>query len=135
MSDPKGQKTPLPNQTTEARPEQRKASQPEAPAAEEAVKTTEALIRSLIVEERRRITPSLFPELEPAGDDDETQDDAAHETAPTRKTLNQSVRDTLSAERQVDEARRLHKQPGLLSRAFGAMRKTKNNAEESEGDY
>ena len=97
----------------------RSASQPDA--AEEALKDTEALIRSLIVEERRRVTPSLFPELEPADDDVETLEDA--QEAKARRSLNQSVRDILQAERLTAVSRHARSRKSLLSRAFDALRR------------
>ena len=85
------------------------------------MKDTEALIRSLIVEERRRITPSLFPELEPADEDVEKSADETQRRE--RQSLNQSVREILQAERLASKPLRPKARRGLLSRAFGALRR------------
>ncbi|MEM6374750.1 MAG: hypothetical protein AAF686_00830 [Pseudomonadota bacterium] len=102
----------------------------EKAAAEKAVNETEALIRSLIIEERRRISPSVFPELEPA--DDETELDQESFTVSQRQSLNQSVREILQAERDAGEAHRSARRTGILSKAFRKLRRKGSANEDIE---
>lgn len=99
-------------------------------AMEEAVKDTEALIRSLIVEERRRITPSLFPELEPADEDVDLTEDP--EDRRERQSLNKSVREILQAERLAGASGQLRSRQSLLSRAFDALRRRPSDRDDME---
>lgn len=108
--------------------EQRGHTKSQADAAEKDVKNTEALIRSLIVEERRRITPSLFPELEPANEDMETA--KQDEDPRARKSLNQSVREILQAEQIAGDSCEPKARSGLLSRAFTALRRKPKNQDD-----
>lgn len=94
------------------------------------MKHTESLIRSLIVEERRRVTPSLFPELEPADEDLEKceNEKLSHE----KQSFNQSVRQIVQAERDVGASGQLRHRRGLLERAFGALRRRPNDSDDSK---
>lgn len=96
------------------------------------MKQTEALIKSLIVEERRSVTPSLFPELEPADEDvAQAEDDTDR---PSRQSLNRSVREILQAERNAGEKRSRKPRQKLLGRALGALRRKSADRDDLDRD-
>ncbi|MEM9499463.1 MAG: hypothetical protein AAGA28_16170 [Pseudomonadota bacterium] len=137
MRKPKGQnlaETDKPNADEKA---QQRAEQPDARDPEEAVTKTETLIRSLIVEERRRVTPSLFPELAPAEQEQgsESPDEMLDDAAQAHQSLNRSVREILQAERHAVDDRRRRNRRGLLSRAVaGALGAFRRNGRRPDHD-